>query len=140
MLWRNVIATLPLETGPVHDAGVISTRSGCGSENVPFMRCPGSETVNAASAAVLITLAVVVVVYSCSTPGVNAPKLAAGPSVRLSVAGTVPDTSPLAGTPTEMPSVVLSTQTLPPWPVTLGALLSRKPAVAETLTEMVSGG
>jgi hypothetical protein len=73
-------------------------------------------------------------------PGANAPKPAAGPSVRLSVAGTVPDTSPFAGTPTEMASVALSTQTLPPWPVTLGALLSRKPAVADTLTAIVSGG
>ena len=92
MCWRNVIATAALDTGPVQLAGVISTRSASGSENVPLVRLPGSETLSVASPAVLMTLAVEVAVYSRSTPGTNAPKLAGVPSVRLSVAGTVPPT------------------------------------------------
>ena len=59
MCCRKVIAADALETGPVHDAGTMSTRNGCGSENVPFIRCPGSDTVSEASPAVEITLAVV---------------------------------------------------------------------------------
>ena len=55
---RNVIATAALDTGPVQVAGVISTRSGSGSENVPLVRWPGSETLSVASPAVLMTLAV----------------------------------------------------------------------------------
>ena len=55
---RNMIATAALDTGPVQVAGVISTRSFSGSENVPLVRLPGSETLSAASPAVLMTLAV----------------------------------------------------------------------------------
>src|SRR4051812_12083666 len=32
MCWRNVIATAAFETGPVHDAGAMSTRSASGRE------------------------------------------------------------------------------------------------------------
>ena len=63
-----------MDTGAVHAAFESSTRSGCGSENAPLVRWPGSETVSAASPAVLITVAVVAAVYSFATPGVNAPK------------------------------------------------------------------
>src|SRR5262245_55416234 len=96
MCWRNVIAEVALDTGPVHDAGAISTRSASGSEKAPLVRCPGSETETVASAAVEITVAEVVAVYSLSSPGVNEPKLAGAPSERLSVAGTVPPTVPFA--------------------------------------------
>jgi hypothetical protein len=41
-----------------------------------------------------ITPAVVVAVYSLSMPGVNAPNVAGAPSVRFSVAGTVPPIVP----------------------------------------------
>ena len=88
MCCRNVIATDALETGPIHDAGTISTRNGCGNENVPFIRCPGSETVSEASPAVEMTLAVVDAVYSRSTPAANAPKeaeLLVSPTLRSSL-------------------------------------------------------
>src|SRR6185312_9186945 len=45
-----------------------------------------------AEPAVEMTFAVVLAVYSLSTPGVNAPNDAAGPSESDSVAGTVPPT------------------------------------------------
>src|SRR4051812_19472770 len=96
MCWRNVIATGSLETGPVHDAFENSTRSASGSENAPLVRWPGSLTDSVASPAVEITLAVVDAVYSRSTPGWKAPKLAGAPSVSDSVAGTVPPTPPIA--------------------------------------------
>src|SRR5689334_19402175 len=104
MCWRNVIAEVPLDTGALHAFGAISTRSASGSENVPFIRCPGSETDSAALPAVEMTFAVVLAVYSLSTPGVNAPNDAAGPSASESVAGTVPPTgaaatSAFAGSP-----------------------------------------
>src|SRR4051794_25257823 len=62
MCWRNVIATAALETGPVHAAGAISTRSASGSANAPFIRCPGSLTDSIASPAVETTLAAVAAV------------------------------------------------------------------------------
>ena len=61
-----------------------------------MVRWPGSETDNAASPAVEITLAVVDAVYSFATPGVNAPNVAGVPSVSASVAGTVPPALPSA--------------------------------------------
>ena len=75
--------------------------SGEASANAPLTRWPvalvlGSATVRVASPAVEVTVAVVVAKESLATPGVNAPNDAAGPSVRLSVAGTEPPTSPLA--------------------------------------------
>ena len=85
-----------LETGPLQDAGSTVTCSGCGSVYVPLRRCPGSETESAASAAELTTLAVVVATYSRATPGWNAPNVAGGPSVSVSVAGTDPPTSIVA--------------------------------------------
>jgi hypothetical protein len=104
MCWRNVIVELPLLTGALHAFGAISTRSASGSENAPFVRWPGSETDSAALPAVEMTFAVVPAVYSLSTPGANAPKLAALPSESESVAGTVPPTvaaiaSAFAGSP-----------------------------------------
>src|SRR4051794_19297750 len=96
MCWRNVIVAVALDTGPLQVAGAISTRSGSSSEYAPLVRRPGSETVSAASAAVLITVAVVLAVYSRSTPGVNAPNDAAAPSASESVAGTLPPAPPLA--------------------------------------------
>src|SRR5215208_6426060 len=92
MACRKVIVELPLDTGPDHAFGAISTRSGCGNENAPFIRRPGSDTVNAASPAVEVTVAAVVAVYSRATPGVNAGNVAAPPIVSPSVAGTVPPT------------------------------------------------
>src|SRR3954454_3210407 len=75
------------------------TVSACGSENAPLTRWPGafaavSATDSVASPAVEITLAVVCASYVFPTPGVNWPKLAAGPSVSDSVAGTLPPTVP----------------------------------------------
>ena len=92
----NVIVDWPLETGPLQVFGAISTRSGCGSVNAPLARWPGSPTVSAASPAVLTTFAVVVAVYSRAWPGRKAPNDAGGPSVRLSVAGTVAPTGSVA--------------------------------------------
>ena len=54
----------------------------------------GSETLSVASPALEITFAVVEAVYSRSTPAVNAPNVAGGPSVSESVAGTVPGPFP----------------------------------------------
>ena len=62
-----------------------------------------SETLSAASPAVLITLAVVLASYSLSTPGVKAGKLAL-PTLRLSVAGTEP-AAPPPGPPPSTASV-----------------------------------
>src|SRR5689334_6886554 len=100
MCCRNVIADAALDTGPVHDAGAISTRSASGSENAPFVRWPGSDTLSAAFPAVEMTFAVVLAVYSLSTPGVNAPNDAAGPSESERVAGTEPPTLPSCETST----------------------------------------
>src|SRR3954453_7278281 len=94
MCWRNVIVTGSLDTGAVHEALLNSTRSGSDSANAPFVSTPGSDTLSVASPAVLMTLAVVFAVYSFATPGVNAPNVAGVPSVRLSVAGTLPPTPP----------------------------------------------
>src|SRR3954451_9966005 len=94
MCWRKVIVTGSLATGAVHVDLLNSTRSGSGSENAPLLRWPGSLTESVASPAVEITLAFAEVTYSRSTPGWKAPKLAL-PSVRASVAGTVPPTPPL---------------------------------------------
>ena len=85
----KVIAADAFDTGPLQAAGAIATRSGWASAYDPFMRCPGSSTVSAASPAVLVTVAFVVAVYSRATPGVSAPKLAGGPSTSESVGGTV---------------------------------------------------
>src|SRR3954452_21606742 len=94
MCCRNVVVDGPLDTGPLHAFGAISTRSGSGSENAPLTKWLGSDTESAASPAVEMTLAGVDAVYSCATPGVNAPNEAAGPSVSDSVAGTLPPTVP----------------------------------------------
>src|SRR5215207_9275323 len=95
----NVMSTGALETGSIHDALENSTRSGSARENAPLVMRPGSDTLNVASPAVLITFAVVVASYSFATPGVNAGKEAV-PTFRLSVAGTVPAAPP----PTPPPS------------------------------------
>src|SRR4051812_9266341 len=110
MCWRNVIVTPALDTGPAQEAGAISTRSACGSVNVPFVRCPGSETPNVASPAVETTFAVVCVVYSWSRPGVNAPNEGEAPSATASVAGTVPPALPPAFTYGLIPNAFR------PWP------------------------
>src|SRR6478609_10889636 len=88
------MSTRSLEVGPDQVDFENGTCSGYNSENAPLVRWPGSDTVSAASPAVLITFAVDAVVYSFATPGVNAPKVAGAPSVSDSVAGTVPPTSP----------------------------------------------
>jgi hypothetical protein len=66
------------------------TSSGTGKRNPPLASRPGSETLSVASPAVDVTVAVVEAVYVRVTPGSNAPKLAAGPSVSARVAGTTP--------------------------------------------------
>src|SRR5689334_15190552 len=104
MCWRNVIVEPAFDTGALHAFGAISTRSASGSENAPFIRWPGSDTLSAAFPPVEVTFAVVLAVYSLPTPGVNAPNDAAGPSESDSVAGTVPPTvvaiaSAFAGSP-----------------------------------------
>src|SRR4051812_42282229 len=99
MCWRNVIVTGSLATGAVHDDFENSTRSGSGSVNAPFARWVGgfvSETDRVASPAVEMTFARVDVTYSRSTPGRKLPNDGVAPSVRLSVAGTVPPTPPPA--------------------------------------------
>src|SRR6478735_12057198 len=93
MVCLNAMLTVSLETGAVHADLENSTRSGSASENVPLVMWPGSETVRAASPAVLMTLAVEAAVYSfVGAPATNAPKFAGAPSVSDSVAGTVPPT------------------------------------------------
>src|SRR5262245_16389035 len=94
MCWRYVTVTGSLDTGAVHALFESSTRSGSESENTPLARCPGSPNVSVASPAVEITFALEVAVYSWSRPGVNGPKLAAGPRLSESVAGTEPATPP----------------------------------------------
>ena len=54
-----------------------------------------SLTVSVASAAVLMTLAVVPASYSFAMPGVNGGNIAGAPRVSESVAGTVPPTVPV---------------------------------------------
>ena len=60
MCCLNAIDTGSLETGAVHVVLLNVTSSGDGSENAPLVRWPGSDTLSAASPAVLITFAVVV--------------------------------------------------------------------------------
>ena len=54
----NVTATGSLATGADHAVFASSTRNGSGNENAPLVRCPGSDTLNAASPALDTTLAV----------------------------------------------------------------------------------
>src|SRR5262249_427271 len=66
-----------------------------------LVRWPGasafsSATLSSASPALETTFALAVAEYVLATPGVNAPKLAAAPRLRLSVAGTVPPGPPVA--------------------------------------------
>src|SRR5689334_19028062 len=107
------MSTLSLETGPVHVVFDSSTRSGSGSVNAPLARWPGSETDRVASPAVEMTLAFDVAVYSFATPGVNAPNEAGAPSVRLSVAGTVPPTGAVGASTSLMSAWLTSKNTLP---------------------------
>ena len=95
----NVMSTRSLDVGPDQADFENATCSGCGSENAPLVRWPGSDTVSAASPAVLITFAVDDAVYSFATPGVNAPNVAGAPSVSDSVAGTVPPTGASSSSP-----------------------------------------
>ena len=61
MCWRNVTVTGSLDTGAVHAAFENATCSGSESVNVPLARYAGcGDTLNAASPAVLVTVAVVV--------------------------------------------------------------------------------
>jgi hypothetical protein len=62
MCCLNVIVTLSLDTGAAQADFENSTPSADGSENAPFVRCPGSDTVSVASPAVEMTLASVVAV------------------------------------------------------------------------------
>src|SRR4051794_7632274 len=99
------IVTGSLAVGPFQDAFEKVTCSGDGSANAPLARCPGSETVSAASAAVESTVAVVDAEYVFATPGVNGPKDAFVPSVSASTAFTVPLPPPSACVYGSMPSV-----------------------------------
>src|SRR4051794_18058495 len=111
MCWRNAIATGPLLTGPAYVSSVSGEPlsgangapalacSGSASEEAPLTRrpeavAPASLTVSTASPAVLMTLAVLPASYVRSTPGVNAPNVAAVPIVSASVAGTAPPAVP----------------------------------------------
>ena len=92
--------------------------------NLFVLSRPGSATLNAASPAVLVTVAVVVGgVARARAPGTKGAKVAGPPSVSASVAGTVPPTSPSTGAPVLMRSLVVSIQTLPLRPVTRGAVV-----------------
>src|SRR3954451_17256497 len=87
---------------PIEDAALLTrtlprgicggTPTGRASRNAPLASV-ACDTLNAASPAVDVTVAVVDAVYSFSTPGVNGPNDAGGPTVRASVGGTVPPTS-----------------------------------------------
>src|SRR3954464_5048334 len=94
MCCLNVIVTGSLDTGAVHVAFEKVTWTGSGSVNAPLARQQVSPTDSVASPAVEITFAEPVASYVLSTPGVNAPKVAAGPSVSPSVAGTEPPALP----------------------------------------------
>ena len=59
MCCLNEIVTGSLDTGASQVDFEKATSSGDGSENEPFIRWPGSETLSAASPALEITLAVV---------------------------------------------------------------------------------
>ena len=87
-----------VDTGPVQtEAGSpIFTRSGCGSVNDPFCRCPGSEVLSAASPADEITFAVVDAVYSRSTPGWKSSNPGRTAERQRQVGGTAPPTSVVA--------------------------------------------
>ena len=62
MCWRNAIVTGSLDTGPVQAAFENDTWSGSESVNDPLARYAGcGDTLNAASPAVLVTVAVVAV-------------------------------------------------------------------------------
>src|SRR4051812_29824270 len=68
----NPIVNASLDTAAPHVRGTPRTCSGCGSENAPLVRWPGSLTLSAASPAVEVTVAVVDASYVCATPAVNA--------------------------------------------------------------------
>src|SRR5689334_11225900 len=93
MCWWRAMATGSWDTGPFQLLGVASIWSGSGSVNAPLARWT-EDAVSVAFPAVETTAAVVAALYVVSTPGVNAPNVAGGPSVRASVAGTVPPTPP----------------------------------------------
>src|SRR3954453_7053754 len=115
MCWRKSSDTWSFETGAFHISrfsglaeeptllnavpwlAALRARavSGSGRLKRPLTRGPGavldgSATLSSASPAVEMTFAVPVASYVLSRPGVKLPKLADGPSVRLSVAGTEP--------------------------------------------------
>ena len=90
--WAKDRVETPFEIGPVQVLGAIVTCNGLASSNVPFARRPGSLTVSVASPAVLVTVAVVLALYSRAIPGTNAPNVGGDPSVNASVAGTAPPT------------------------------------------------
>ena len=69
----------------------------------------------------------------------KAPNEAAGPSVNDKVAGTVPETSPSAGTPTLIASASMFAQPCP-CATYFGVLVSTSPAVALTFTLNLIGG
>src|SRR3954470_9052597 len=72
-------------------------------------------------------------------PGMNAPNEAAAPSDSDSVAGTVPETSPSAGTPTLIASASTFAQPCP-CAMYFGVLVSTSAAVADTFTLNLIGG
>src|SRR4051812_40387321 len=94
------MVTESLETGAVHEDFESVMVNGCARAKEPLtsllvLVVLGSDQLSAASPAEEMTLAVVEAVYVRVTPGVNEPSWMAGPSVRASVAGTVPLTPPL---------------------------------------------
>ena len=113
----NVIGTDSLEVGAVHVFSVPRPWSGCVSANVPLTSLPVLVGAGVGDAERRVTGgrddggAWSVAVYSCATPGVNAPNCAGAPSVRASVAGTLPPTVP--GVSVRPSTCDLAAETLP---------------------------
>src|SRR4051812_50158646 len=93
MACRNTIENASLLTGPLQLVFSGVTTTGRASRNAPLASV-ACDTLNAASPAVDVTGAVVDAGYSFSTPGVNGPNDAGGPTVRASGGGPGPPAPP----------------------------------------------
>src|SRR5690349_24412937 len=96
MCWERPTVTGSFDAGAVQLVFDSETCNGSSRLNAPLVRWPGVATLSIASAAVLITFAVVDVEYVLSTPGVNGPKDKGPASESASVAGVDPATVPVA--------------------------------------------
>src|SRR5690349_19138801 len=96
MCWESPTVTGSFATGADQLVFDSETCSGSSRLNAPLARWPGGATLSVASAAVLITFAVVEVEYVLSTPGVNGPNDAGPASESARVAGVEPPTVPVA--------------------------------------------